>query len=63
MCLFAEEVERIPRVVTKKVERRYLRYLEAGLRDRFTINFEFQKLIVILICQYIAVLFQSVLCF
>ena len=45
MCLFAEEVERIqriPRVVTEKVERRYLRHLDADLRDLFTVKFDFK---------------------
>ena len=43
MCLFAEEVEQIPRVETEKVERRYLRYLDADLRGRFTVNFRFRR--------------------
>jgi hypothetical protein len=46
MCMFAAEVEQIqqiPVIVMDKVERRYLRYLDASLKDEFTINFRFRR--------------------
>lgn len=46
MCLFASEIERIqqiPVAVTDKVERRYLRHMDADLKDTFTIQFRFRR--------------------